>query len=371
MFSPAHGGGFNTYNQNILNGILLQDNNQYYIFTNRLLINKFSIPDYGNIHLIGLSDKISKTIPRQFWIQILLPVYLLYKKIDVLFSPTNISPFLLLFTKIRVLLVHHTNLPWLFPRDVPGRKINLFFQKLFIKLSFIASNIIIVDSITAKNELIKLFPKIENKIKTILLGVDNHRFSKNHNFSKKDDDIFYEEYFLTISGAVKYHCLIELLSAYEKFRDQYSLAPKFLLISKKLDKKYFEKVQNYIINSRFSKDIILKDDVDYELIPQFYNNAKLYIFSSYCEVFGLTNLEAMCCGIPVLTAKESALPEICGDAAIYFDPKNPDDICNKIVKVYFDEKLKKELVFKGKNQIIKYSWENTCKKTRELLLNLN
>ena len=79
----------------------------------------------------------------------------------------------------------------------------------------------------------------------------------------------------------------------------------------------------------------------------------------------------MCCGIPVLTAKESALPEICGDAAIYFDPKNPDDICNKIVKVYFDEKLKKELVFKGKNQIIKYSWENTCKKTRELLLNLN
>ena len=67
-------------------------------------------------------------------------------------------------------------------------------------------------------------------------------------------------------------------------------------------------------------------------LPQLYQNSKFYIFTSYCEVFGLTTLEAMAYGCPVLVSNKSALPEINGKAAVYFDPDNILQIEKKLLK---------------------------------------
>ena len=111
-----------------------------------------------------------------------------------------------------------------------------------------------------------------------------------------------------------------------------------LLISKNLDSKYFKEVNDLVSTINCSEKIILVEDSGF--LPAIYNNAELYIFSSYCEVFGFTNLEAMSCGLPVLTSNKSALPEICGDAALYFNPHDPIDIANKISNLFFNDKLK-------------------------------
>ena len=94
----------------------------------------------------------------------------------------------------------------------------------------------------------------------------------------------------------------------------------------------------------------------------------MYIFSSYCEVFGLTNLEAMSSGIPVLTSDKSAMPEICSNAAIYFNPHDPIDIKNKIVSLYYNNALKQEMIEKGYNRVNQFTWENTFSKTRKVIL---
>ena len=375
MFAPTHGGGFFTYNYNILKGILSKnDNNEYYIFVNEESIDSFSIPNSKNIHILTVSAKFSITILRYLWMQIVLPVYLLYKNIDILLSPTNITPILTALFGTRTILVHHTNLPWLFPEDVPGSKFNLFFLKFFIWFSLNVSKVIIVNSITAKKELTRVFPKISRKIKTIYLGLDKNRFNKNNDntfFLNDKIDIRKDNYFLSISGAVRYHCLKELIIAYDNLNCNYDNIPKLLLISKNLDQKYYNEIKELIRTRNSIKNIILIEGINSDFIPSLYNNADLYIFSSYCEVFGLTNLEAMSCGVPVLTANKSAMPEICGDGALYFNPHDPDDIKNKIVDLYFNENLKKKMIIQGYKQASIYSWQNTCAQVKSLILEGN
>ena len=98
-------------------------------------------------------------------------------------------------------------------------------------------------------------------------------------------------------------------------------------------------------------------------IIKLYDHSKFYIFSSYCEVFGFTTLEAMSRNIPVLTSNKSALPEINGNAAIYFDPDNLKDIEYKIYKINNSKILRKKLIRRGKKHVRKFSWEQCVTKT--------
>ena len=367
MISATHGGGFQTYNKNILKQLFINsDDNEYCIYTNDKSLHSTN----DKINLIFISNFYSKTIPRLLWMQIILPIHIFLTKIDILFSPMNILPIILKLSKIKKILVIHSNLPWLFPNDVPGSRFKLIMQTILTNISIRVADRIVVDSITAKNEISRIFRNINNKITTIYLGVDSDVYFENPDIGDYENfDIVNEPYFLTISSAVRYHCLKELIVAYEKLCECRNNIPKYLIISKNLDSKYYNEISEMIDASSYSEKIILLEDIDSEKISLLYKNASLYIFSSYCEVFGLTNLEAMQYGIPVLTSNKSALPEICGSAAIYFDPHDPNDIKNKIIELYSNNNLKQKMITNGYRQIKKYSWEKTFEKTLKLINN--
>jgi len=92
-----------------------------------------------------------------------------------------------------------------------------------------------------------------------------------------------------------------------------------------------------------------------------------YVLPSLYEGFGLPVLEAMQRGCPVITSNISSLPEAGGDAAMYVDPENVNDIAEKMNKLINDKKLREELVEKGKKQVKKFSWEKAAKETLEVL----
>ena len=101
---------------------------------------------------------------------------------------------------------------------------------------------------------------------------------------------------------------------------------------------------------------------------KFYKNSLFYIFSSYCEVFGLTSLEAMKNKTPVLISKCSALPEINGKAAMYFNPKNHIDISKKMKRLIKSNGLRKSLIKKGIKQAEKFNWFSTYKSLIKILI---
>jgi|TARA_B100001971_G_C18144339_1_gene512190 hypothetical protein len=95
--------------------------------------------------------------------QIILPLQIVLKRVNVLFSPMNIMPLVLSCFKVKTILAIHRNLLWLYPNDIPGGRIKFLLQRLFTSLSIKIIEKIIVDSQTAKNELIKIFSNIVDK----------------------------------------------------------------------------------------------------------------------------------------------------------------------------------------------------------------
>jgi len=101
---------------------------------------------------------------------------------------------------------------------------------------------------------------------------------------------------------------------------------------------------------------------DAELI-WLYAHAQAVVFPSLSEGFGLPGLEAMQYGTPLLSSNATCLPEIYGDAAHYFDPRNPADIVSSIDEVLTDDMLRADLVARGRIQVAKYSWAKTARQT--------
>src|SRR5690606_20601285 len=94
-----------------------------------------------------------------------------------------------------------------------------------------------------------------------------------------------------------------------------------------------------------------------------YKNTSAYVFPSLMEGFGLPGLEAMLYGAPVISSNATCLPEVYGDAAVYFDPKNTKEMADKIDTVLSSEPLRNELVEKGHEQAANCSWRRMAEET--------
>jgi glycosyltransferase involved in cell wall biosynthesis len=125
----------------------------------------------------------------------------------------------------------------------------------------------------------------------------------------------------------------------------------------------FEKIKRDGLNYEL---VLITDFVDDKELDNLYKDAALFVFPSLSEGFGLPPLEAMKRGLQVVSSNATSLPEILGDAALYFNPLDIDDMAEKIKKVLTDENLRKKLIEKGFEQIKKYSWQKMTEETLEL-----
>lgn len=116
------------------------------------------------------------------------------------------------------------------------------------------------------------------------------------------------------------------------------------------------------------KNITFTGFVSDDQLAWLYKNCGVYIFPSLMEGFGLPGLEAMEYGAPVASSNATCLPEIYDDAAVYFDPKNIEEMAGVIEKVLENESVRQELIKKGYKQAKKYSWNRMAKQTHKIYL---
>jgi len=88
-----------------------------------------------------------------------------------------------------------------------------------------------------------------------------------------------------------------------------------------------------------------------------YENALAFVFPSIYEGFGIPPLEAMVCGCPVLASTAASIPEVCGDAALYFDPRSSEELAALMLKIASDETLRMELRDRGYRRSQQFSWD--------------
>jgi glycosyltransferase involved in cell wall biosynthesis len=105
-----------------------------------------------------------------------------------------------------------------------------------------------------------------------------------------------------------------------------------------------------------------------EYLPALYAGALAYVSPSFFEGFGLTLLEAMAFGTPVVTSDRGSLPEVAGEAALFVNPDRPDQIADSVFQVATTPEIRKDLVDRGRQRVLEFSWERTARLTLEAYL---
>jgi len=366
MVATNLGSGTRTYNINFCNEIINNKNikNELYIYLCKDYLKSINkkILNHPKIKVIIKPDFLSNSFLRIIWTQLILPFEIKLKKINTLFSPMNIAPIFIQNFNIKSILALHSNLPWSFFHLMPGNFLKKILIKKMMHYSILNCDKLIVDSNYAKKEIVNKL-KIKNKnIKVIYLGIDK-KFNAKKNYFFLNNINYKKPYILSVLSCVKYHNIINILKAFKLVNRLKKSETSLVLAMQILDKDYFKQINNFIKKNNLIDKVIIIKNFDSKYLLNLYKNAKIYIFSSYSEVFGYTTIEAMACGCPVLVSKKSCLPEINDNAAEYFNPDIINSIANKILILLNKKELRDKLITKGLKHAKKFSIKKNFLKT--------
>jgi glycosyltransferase involved in cell wall biosynthesis len=129
---------------------------------------------------------------------------------------------------------------------------------------------------------------------------------------------------------------------------------------------FWEKFKQEIEKRSLQSRVVLAGFVPDDELTVLYKNALAFVFPSKSEGFGLPGLEAMSSGCPVISSSAGSLPEIYGDAALYFNPENETELIGEIRGIMDNQGLRKKLIELGKERSQMFSWEKMAKETVEV-----
>lgn len=229
----------------------------------------------------------------------------------------------------------------------------MFYIKRVIPFFLKKAHSIFTVSQNTANDIMKYYNIEEEKLIVNYNGVNTENFS----IHKTDGNstLTHKPYILYVARIEhpgKNH--LNLIKAYEKLPALYKKHYDLYLIGS--DWNGAEVVHQYAQASVDASRIKFLGFVANEDLATYYKNATLFAFPSFYEGFGIPVVEAMASGTPVATSNTSSLPEVGGDAAIYFDPHSPSDIANKMFKVLSDPMYEKEMCRNGLEQVKKFNW---------------
>jgi glycosyltransferase involved in cell wall biosynthesis len=142
---------------------------------------------------------------------------------------------------------------------------------------------------------------------------------------------------------------------------------KYKLVIAGCDGWLMKKILAEIAASPYREDILKINFVAEEDKEYFYNLSSVFVYPSFFEGFGFPPLEAMRCGVPVITSNVSSLPEIINGGGIMIDPNRPSEIASAMREILTNQSLREELIKKGLQQAQKFSWQKSAKKFIQLI----
>ncbi len=149
------------------------------------------------------------------------------------------------------------------------------------------------------------------------------------------------------------------------FRELVKKHPHLQLVLAGREDYFYGRLKKFTADN-WVKRVVFTDFVPDEDLGMLYREALLYVFPSLYEGFGLPPLEAMSRSVPVASSNASCIPEILGEAAVYFDPTAMAQMAEVIERAVTDIELRKNLMAAGEKQIKKYSWKKMAKETLEI-----
>jgi glycosyltransferase involved in cell wall biosynthesis len=152
-----------------------------------------------------------------------------------------------------------------------------------------------------------------------------------------------------------------LIEALRLITDRYRFKGQLILTGLKMHSH--SEIMRKIETLQLEEKVRLLEYIPKDDLPCIYNLAKLMIFPSLFEGFGMPLIEAMACGCPIICSDVTSIPEVVGNAAMTFNPNSPEDIAEKLISVWDDDNKRSRMRSLGFERRKKFSWENTAKQT--------
>jgi glycosyltransferase involved in cell wall biosynthesis len=224
-----------------------------------------------------------------------------------------------------------------------------------------------------KGEIERLFGIAPARIKVVYNAIDE-RFLSGH-ATDADRQLLAERYqvnypFLLYAGRISPHKnivrIIEAFSALKAELEKEDRFPdlKLIIIGDELSKH--PDLRRTVIRSGVHNDVRFMGFVPIEMLRVFYDAAKVFVFPSLYEGFGLPPLEAMAHGTPVVTSNTSSLPEVVGNAAVLVNPENVFEIMRAVQRVLLDQSVRDRIKQRSHEQTKKFSWDKSAQRILEV-----
>jgi glycosyltransferase involved in cell wall biosynthesis len=217
---------------------------------------------------------------------------------------------------------------------------------------------------STKNDVQRLFGVPAPRIEVVYNAIDE-RFRLGHT-SAGDREFIAERYqvnypFILYAGRISPHKnivrIIEAFSALKAALEKEDRFADLKLIIIGDDLSSHPDLRRTVVKSGVQNDVRFLGFVPIDVLRIFYDAAKVFVFPSLYEGFGLPPLEAMAHGTPVVTSNTSSLPEVVGNAAVLVNPENVFEIMHAVHRVLLDQPLRERLKQRGYEQAGRYSWE--------------
>jgi glycosyltransferase involved in cell wall biosynthesis len=231
-------------------------------------------------------------------------------------------------------------------------------KNVVLKRGIANAEAVLVPSEYVKEDVAKTFKVRRNKIEVTYEAADTSMATPRVNLEKLGIN---KPYVLYVGNAYPHKNLERMILAFGKLITEYVLDYQLVIAGRK--DSFHKKLEEAVIEAGLSDRVVFTGYIKDHELSGLYKNASLYIFPSLSEGFGLPPLEAMAHDLPVASSDATCLPEVLGDAAVYFDPRSIDEMAQKMLSVLTDKKLSDDLVEKGQRQVKKYSWKKTAQKT--------
>jgi glycosyltransferase involved in cell wall biosynthesis len=372
-FYGPQGKGLGRYTQRLIENLEKIDRSNYYI----IFLTKENWEEYR-----PQNPKFKKVIADYRWYtlaeQIFFPIKILRNGIDLMHFPHFNVP--ILYPKKFIVTIHDLILTK-FPTKRATTlgpllyKIKYLGYQLTIGLAIRRAKKIITVSECTKKELIKQFKVDPEKISVTYEAADRVETGQ---LKLPETGLerygIVKKYLLYVGNAYPHKNLEGLLKVFKKLKENLEFEYQLVLVGK--EDYFYNRLKNEarglgVLNkiNGYSPAIFFGFSSQ-EILADLYRNATLYVFPSFYEGFGLPALEAMSYGLTVAASNSSCLPEILGSAALYFDPRDEDNMGKIILDGLNNEPLRQNLIANGFKQIQKYSWPDCAKKTLEIYLSV-
>lgn len=291
------------------------------------------------------------------WFEYAVPAALKKYKADVFYSPDG---YLSLSAAVPQLGVMHDLNFEHYPDDLPFLTRH-YYRYFFPKFAAKAARLATVSEYS-KQDIMKCYGISGEKIDVVYNGVNDLYRPVTENQKQEIRTRFTggAPYFIFVGMLHQRKNIANLLRAFEQFKKQKTTPVKLLIVGHR--KWWTSEMESVFRSMEYADDVVFTGRQPIEELVQMVASAMAMTYVSYFEGFGVPIVEAMKCGVPVITASLTSMPEVSGDAALIVDPFNVNEIAGAMQQIESDAELRKTLGTKGIARAEAFSWEKTTEK---------